>query len=65
MINEWVHIRSWHIASGVISRGGMVHTMCGRWAAKDAKTEVNLPTLGKTCESCFRLQEQRESERSR
>jgi hypothetical protein len=52
----FVIIRSWHLASGVVSRGGMIHTLCGRWAAKDAKSAPGLPA-GKSCEACFRARE--------
>lgn len=52
----WVKVRSWHIQSGLISRGGMVHTLCGRWAAKDAESSATMPA-GKSCEACFRLRE--------
>lgn len=53
---QWVLVRSWHLASGLVSRGGLIHTLCGRWAAKDAKTAPGLPA-GRSCERCFQLRE--------
>lgn len=55
-MNGWVLIRSWHIKSGLISRGGMVHTLCGKWAPSDAQQSPGLIN-GKSCETCFRLRE--------
>jgi hypothetical protein len=54
-MTHYVLIRSWHIQSGLISRGGMSHTLCGKWAKADAKTAPGLPA-GKSCESCLRNQ---------
>ena len=59
-MTAWVLIRSWHIQSGLVSRGGLIHTLCGRWAAKDAKQAPGLPN-GKSCEACFRLRETAEA----
>lgn len=56
----FVLIRSWHLKSGLVSRGGLIHTLCGRWAPADAKQAPGLPA-GKSCESCFRLREIAES----
>ena len=53
---NFVQIRSWHIRSGLVSRGGLIHTLCGKWARADAKTAPGLPS-GKSCESCLRLQQ--------
>jgi hypothetical protein len=47
-----VRIRSWHLASGLVSRGGLIHTLCGRWAAQDVPTRAELPGNEKTCERC-------------
>lgn len=47
-----VRIRSWHLASGLVSRGGMIHTLCGRWAPKDARQADVLPGNEATCEKC-------------
>lgn len=55
-MTTWLLIRSWHQASGLVSRGGLLHTLCGRWAPRDAKTAPGLPA-GKSCEACLRLQE--------
>lgn len=54
----WIRIRSWHIQSGLISRGGLTHTLCGRWAPVDAASSSTLPQGEKSCEACFRLREQ-------
>jgi hypothetical protein len=55
-MKSWVLVRSWHLTSGLVSRGGLIHTLCGRWAPANAKTAPGLP-VGKSCESCFRLRE--------
>ena len=47
-----VRIRSWHLASGLVPRGGLIHTLCGRWAPKDAVTADTLPSNEPTCERC-------------
>lgn len=55
LLGPWVLIRSWHLTSGLVSRGGMVHTICGRWASKDATERPKLVLSEKSCESCLRL----------
>ncbi len=53
----WLKLDSWHIASGTLSRSGKVRTLCGRWVENDPRPE---PAPGEpTCESCFRVREQR------
>lgn len=54
----YVKIRSWHVRSGLVSRGGMVHTLCGRWASATALQSAVLPMGEKSCESCLRLKAQ-------
>ena len=58
---KFVKIRSWHIGSGLVSRSGRVHTLCGRWAAQNAPERDGLPYAEKSCESCLRLREVIES----
>ena len=53
----WVKIRSWHLQSGLVSRSGRVHTLCGRWATDHALSSATLPQNEKSCESCLRLRE--------
>lgn len=53
----WVRIRSWHIQSGLVSRGGLIHTLCGRWAPQHALSAAALPPGEKSCEKCFQLRE--------
>lgn len=54
----WVLIRAWHLRSGLVSRGGLIHTLCGKWAAKDAKALAGSPPgNAATCERCFQLRE--------
>jgi hypothetical protein len=48
----WVRIISWHIRSGVVSRGGMIKALCGRWADPHAPQADERPQ-GKTCETCL------------
>lgn len=60
MVPAWVKIRSWHIPSGVVSRAGRLHTLCGNWSATNAETSAEMPA-GKTCESCFRNREIRDA----
>jgi len=54
----WVKVKSWHIQSGLVSRSGRVHTLCGRWAALHAVSAAVLPSGEKSCERCFQLKEQ-------
>ena len=58
---SYVKIRSWHLGSGLVSRSGRVHTLCGRWAALTAPQAPALPMAEKSCESCLRLREVIES----
>ena len=53
----WVKVRSWHLKSGLVSRGGLVHTLCGRWAPASSTQAPTIPTNEKSCESCLRLKE--------
>jgi hypothetical protein len=55
MPEKFVQIRSWHLTSGLVSRSGLIHTLCGKWAPADAKQAPGLPS-GKSCEGCFRVQ---------
>jgi hypothetical protein len=56
---KYVLIRSYHLASGLVSRSGRVFTLCGRWAPQNAPESDTLPA-GKTCESCYRNAEVRD-----
>ncbi|HSB54921.1 MAG TPA: hypothetical protein VLD58_11215, partial [Gemmatimonadales bacterium] len=55
-VKDWVKIKSWHLTSGLVSRTGLVHTLCGKWAP--AGTPGPLPANAKSCERCFQLREQ-------
>ncbi len=50
----WVRIRSWHAASGLVSRAGGIKARCGRWVDPGNETSDTLPA-GKSCETCLRL----------
>jgi hypothetical protein len=54
-MSQWIRIRSLHLTSGVTSRGNMVRTLCGRWAAADAP-QFEVRPEGRTCETCLRIQ---------
>ena len=47
-----VRIASWHLTTGIVSRGAQIQTRCGRWAAPDAEQRAELPSDEKTCERC-------------
>lgn len=60
----FVKIRSWHALSGLVSRGGLEQTRCGRWVRVEGSlvdggqevhpTSDTLPAE-KSCEVCLRL----------
>jgi hypothetical protein len=44
--DKYVKLRSWHIASGIESRGGQVKLLCGRWATVRATLTGSLHDPG-------------------
>jgi|PlaIllAssembly_1097288.scaffolds.fasta_scaffold07226_6 hypothetical protein len=53
----WRRIRSWHAV--IPSRAFVVTTLCGRYIAPNAGVSDDVPTSGKTCESCLRIMARR------
>ena len=51
---RWFQIRSWHVYSGFVSRGGLLKAVCGRWSGSNTELVDDRP-VGKTCESCLRI----------
>lgn len=54
-MSKWVKIVSWHILSGVESRGGQMKTLCGRWVDALSPVVDEFPYDEKSCEVCLRI----------
>ena len=52
---RYVRIVSWHVATGLVSRGAQIQARCGRWAPADAEQSDHLPGDEKSCETCLRF----------
>jgi hypothetical protein len=53
----FVKLRSWHVVE-LVSRGGQIKTLCGKWAPPNASTALSFGDE-KSCEACFRVQASR------
>lgn len=51
-MTRYCRIVSWHVATGIVSRGAQIQTRCGRWAPADAPQSDHLPGDEPTCERC-------------
>lgn len=52
-----VKIASWHIQSGIVSRGGLIKTLCGRWVEPGSPQADDYGT-DRSCETCLRIADQ-------
>ena len=50
----WFKIRSWHIASGLVSRANHPKALCGKWGRPENLIDER-PGNEKTCETCLRI----------